>query len=323
MSDDYQNAGHGQPEQQHAAPFEREQDTSYTIYVGNLPQNTVQGDIDNIFLEIKDSIIKIRMIRDKETDRFKGFCYVEFNNIEAYNEALTLDGASYNDYTLRIDRAAPKNRDGGRGGGFPNRQNTNNNQYDSYNNNNRGRYNNRSGNYQNGGGYNQRGAGRYNNDGYQQRNYQQGGYNDGGSYNQAAGGYDRSYGGQGGYNQNYGGNRGGYNDQGGYSGGGGGYARGGRDNYQNNRGYGQGRYNRYEQAKETTIEPVELASDRPKLALKPRAVDAPPAALADTSTRSKIFGDALPREFKIKANNEATPENDSQQSQEESNEKQE
>lgn len=59
----------------------------------------------------------IRLVRDRETDKFKGFCYVEFNDVHGLEEALQLDGVvSVEGHFLRIDVAEGKRSD--RGGGF-------------------------------------------------------------------------------------------------------------------------------------------------------------------------------------------------------------
>lgn len=290
---------------------------SFTLYVGGLPTNTIQADIDQIFSEFKQHITKVRLIRDKDTDIFKGFCYVEFNDAESFAQALQYNGAEYMSNILRVDQAQPK---GGRGGGgFSNRQynNNNNQQYDSYNQN-RGKYNNsynRNSGYQNGGSYQRPGyaqgpaggsnypeAGGYSNfGGNQQRgSYQTAGYDDRGAAGYQQGGFQ-----QGGYQQGGSYQQGGYNRAGGYNQAGGqysSYSRGaGRDNYSNNRNYNNARYGNRQSpgAGPEDIVPVEPATDRPKLELKKREVNAPTAALADTPARSKIFGGALPREFQI------------------------
>lgn len=257
----------------------------YTLYVGNLPSKTIQGDIDGIFQEIKSDIKSIRVIRDKHTDEFRGFCYVEFATEEALRHALTYDGAEFAGHVLKIDYADPKRKErstssrnsggqaGGQQGGY---RNNNNNRY---NNSSRGGMAGRPDYQDNGRSYNNYNQGAGHRGGYMQ----QGGYHN--DYQQAGGnrGYNNSYPQQGGGHNNY--NQGGYNYRGPNAG-----------NQQ--RGYNN-RFPRQPNSNHTQLppEPAPNSEGRPKLELKKRAVNAPTAALAPAEARSKIFGGALPREF--------------------------
>ncbi|KAE9556254.1 hypothetical protein FO519_000593 [Halicephalobus sp. NKZ332] len=79
----------------------------YRSFVGNLPADTIQGDFDTLFSGLR--INTVHMIRDKETDRFKGFAYVEFSTREELERALEIDGAEFDGRFVRVDVA--DNRD--------------------------------------------------------------------------------------------------------------------------------------------------------------------------------------------------------------------
>lgn len=85
----------------------------FLAFVGNLPQGVVQGDVTSIFSKFK--VKNVRLVKDKETDAFKGFCYVEFETLEELEEAISLDGRIQLDSNpqalLRIDVAESKKND--------------------------------------------------------------------------------------------------------------------------------------------------------------------------------------------------------------------
>lgn len=86
----------------------------YLAFVGNLPQGIVQGDVKKIFPNLY--VKHVRLVNDKETDCFKGFCYVEFESLEDLKTALDFDGRiSLDDSVapLRIDVAEQKKDRGG------------------------------------------------------------------------------------------------------------------------------------------------------------------------------------------------------------------
>ncbi|OQR73292.1 eukaryotic translation initiation factor 4H-like [Tropilaelaps mercedesae] len=90
----------------------------YTAFVGNLPDTVMQSDLEIIFRDIP--LRSIRLVRDRDTNRFKGFCYVEFNTIDQLHDALELDGAEVDGQIIRVNVAQGRQdrrvgrRDGGR-----------------------------------------------------------------------------------------------------------------------------------------------------------------------------------------------------------------
>ncbi|XP_045454370.1 eukaryotic translation initiation factor 4H [Melitaea cinxia] len=87
----------------------------YKAYVGNLPSGIIQGDMNRIFPDL--AIKNVRLVMDKETDKFKGFCYVEFEYLEDLIKAIEMNGSlSVDGKFVKIDVAEDKRSD--RGGGF-------------------------------------------------------------------------------------------------------------------------------------------------------------------------------------------------------------
>lgn len=59
----------------------------------------------------KLTVKNVRLVKDKDTDQFKGFCYVEFETCEELEDAVNLDGRivlDNNPQPLRIDIAEQK-----------------------------------------------------------------------------------------------------------------------------------------------------------------------------------------------------------------------
>jgi cold-inducible RNA-binding protein len=90
------------------------------LYVGNLPYNTTEDDLRNLFSQY-GSVDSVAVITDRETGRSKGFGFVEFgNDSEARNAIQALSGQEYGGRALTVNEARPKTGGGG-GGGRPGR----------------------------------------------------------------------------------------------------------------------------------------------------------------------------------------------------------
>lgn len=88
------------------------------IYVGNLSFQATEDDVRDLFSQY-GAVSSVAMITDRETGRFRGFCFVEMDDSSA-NEAISaLDGKEVDGRALRVNEARPREeRSGGAGGGF-------------------------------------------------------------------------------------------------------------------------------------------------------------------------------------------------------------
>jgi RNA recognition motif-containing protein len=86
---------------------------SMKLYVGNLPDNTTEEDLRNLFSQY-GSVDSVAVITDRETGRSKGFGFVEFgNDSEARNAIQALSGQEYGGRALTVNEARPKTAGGG------------------------------------------------------------------------------------------------------------------------------------------------------------------------------------------------------------------
>ena len=90
---------------------------SKKIYVGNLSFDTTEDQVNEMFAQY-GKVNSLAWITDRDTGRFRGFCFVEMEDsaanaaIKALNETM-LDGRA-----LRVNEAKPREDRNNNGGGY-------------------------------------------------------------------------------------------------------------------------------------------------------------------------------------------------------------
>ncbi len=78
------------------------------IYVGNLPYNTTEADLQQAF-ETYGGVGRAKVITDRETGRSRGFGFVEMTNDTEADAAIeALNGADFSGRRLVVNKARPK-----------------------------------------------------------------------------------------------------------------------------------------------------------------------------------------------------------------------
>lgn len=87
------------------------------LYVGNLSFDVNDSDLQQLF-SAHGSIVSAQVIIDRDTNRSKGFGFVEMSSDgEAQAAVAALDGKDHGGRALKVNEAKPKeNRSGGGGG---------------------------------------------------------------------------------------------------------------------------------------------------------------------------------------------------------------
>ena len=84
------------------------------IYVGNLPYSADEESVRALFSQ-HGTVEAVRLINDRETGRFRGFCFVEMPESDAQTAIARLNGHDMQGRQLRVNEA--REREGGGGGG--------------------------------------------------------------------------------------------------------------------------------------------------------------------------------------------------------------
>ena len=96
---------------------------STKLYVGNLPYQTTEADLQTLF-EGSGQVASINVVRDRATGQARGFAFVEMSDTEGARKAISeLDKHQYGGRSLTVNEAKPMQpRSGGFGGGGGGRQ---------------------------------------------------------------------------------------------------------------------------------------------------------------------------------------------------------
>jgi RNA recognition motif-containing protein len=94
---------------------------STKLYVGNLPYETSESDLQTLF-ESAGTVSTVTIVRDRATGQARGFAFVEMSDADAAQRAINeLDRHQYGGRSLTVNEArpmAPRGNNGGNGGGF-------------------------------------------------------------------------------------------------------------------------------------------------------------------------------------------------------------
>jgi RNA recognition motif-containing protein len=96
----------------------QEQPMSTKLYVGNLPYETTESDLRELF-ESSGPVSAVNLVRDRATGQARGFAFVEMADAEGAERAIReLDKHQYGGRNLTVNEAKPMVPRGSGGSGF-------------------------------------------------------------------------------------------------------------------------------------------------------------------------------------------------------------
>ena len=91
---------------------------SAKLFVGNLSYETTSDELSTLFSEA-GAVDSCNLIIDRETERSKGFAFIEMNSKEGADAAKErFNGQDLHGRALKVDNAKPKTENRNNGGGY-------------------------------------------------------------------------------------------------------------------------------------------------------------------------------------------------------------
>jgi len=83
------------------------------VYVGNLSYQTTEQQLRELFMQA-GNVVSVALIKDRETQRPKGFAFVEMGSQSEMQKAISLfNGYALDDRQLTVNVARPREERGG------------------------------------------------------------------------------------------------------------------------------------------------------------------------------------------------------------------
>jgi len=80
------------------------------LYVGNISYNMSDEDLRAVFEEFGE-VVRVHVVKDRETGRSKGFAFVEMASEDAGESAVEkLNNTKVDDRTIRVNKAHPREK---------------------------------------------------------------------------------------------------------------------------------------------------------------------------------------------------------------------
>ena len=76
------------------------------VYVGNLPFQTTEDDLSNLFSQV-GQVESVSIITDRDTGRSKGFGFVSMDSEAADKAIAQFNGTDFNGRALTVNEARP------------------------------------------------------------------------------------------------------------------------------------------------------------------------------------------------------------------------